>query len=63
MCEARVLVVKDSESNLIMENVITLRPEGEKLLLVDLFGEQKIISAKIERVDLLNHEIILRSEK
>ena len=60
MCEAVVFVVKEGEKEQIMENVVTVHPEGEKLLLTDLFGEQKLITASIERVDLTGHEIILK---
>jgi predicted RNA-binding protein len=42
-----------------MENVVTVVPDGDKLLLTDLFGEQKLITAHIETIDLLAHEIIL----
>jgi len=59
VCEAIVFVVKDGEKRKIMEDVVTVHPEGEKVLLTDLFGEQKLITAKVERVDLLEHEIIL----
>lgn len=59
MCEAQVFVVKGEKKEKIMENVVTLRPEGAKVLLTDLFGEQKLVSAKIDKVDLVNHEIIL----
>jgi predicted RNA-binding protein len=60
MCEAVVFVVKDGEKEQIMENVVTVHPEGEKLLLTDLFGEQKLITASIVKVDLTGHEIILK---
>jgi len=59
MCEAMVFVVKDGEKRKVMEDVVVIRPEGDKLLLIDLFGEQKLVTAKIERADLLEHEIIL----
>jgi len=59
MCEAVVFVVKDGVKQQVMENVVTVHPEGEKLLLTDLFGEQKLITARIEKVDLTGHEIIL----
>lgn len=59
MCEAVVFIVKDGDKKLLMENVVTLHPEGEKLLLTDLFGEQKLVTARIEKVDLTGHEIIL----
>jgi predicted RNA-binding protein len=60
MCEAVVFVVKDGVKQQVMENVVTVHPEGEKLLLTDLFGEQKLITAQIEKVDLTGHEIVLR---
>ena len=59
MCEAAVFLVKDGEKQQIMDNVVTVHPEGDKILLTDLFGEQKLVTAKVERVDLLEHEIIL----
>jgi predicted RNA-binding protein len=59
MCEAVVFLVKDGESTRLMENVVTVVPDGDKLLLTDLFGEQKLITAHIETIDLLAHEIIL----
>jgi predicted RNA-binding protein len=60
MCEAIVYIVKDGDRQKIMENVVTLTPEGNQLLLTDLFGEQKIITASVDRIDLISHEIILR---
>lgn len=60
MCEAVAFVVKNGDREKLMENVITVQPDGDKLLLTDLFGEQKIITAQVEKVDLTGHEIILR---
>jgi predicted RNA-binding protein len=59
MCEAVVFVVRDGERQKVMENVVTVVPEGDQLLLTDLFGEQKLITAKVEKVDLTGHEITL----
>lgn len=60
MCEAIVFMVKDGDKQQIMENVVTVQPDGERLLLTDLFGEQKLITATVETIDLLSHEIILK---
>lgn len=62
MCEAVVFVVKDGEMKQVMDNVVTLHPEGDQLLLTDLFGEQKLVTARIEKVDLTGHEIILGTD-
>jgi predicted RNA-binding protein len=61
MCEANVYIVKGGDKQKIMENVVTIQPDGERLLLTDLFGEQKLITAEVETIDLLGHEIILRA--
>ena len=43
-----------------MDDVVELKPEKGKLLLVDVFGEQKLVSARIRRVELMDHRVILR---
>ena len=42
-----------------MENVVLLEPEGDRLLLVDLLGEQKLVRGKIRKADFLRHRIFL----
>jgi predicted RNA-binding protein len=59
VCEAVVFVVKDGKTERIMEDVVSVQPEGSKVLLTDIFGEQKIVTATVEKVDLTGHEIIL----
>ena len=61
MCEVHVFMVTDGEKETIMENVISIKPEGDKLLLVDLFGEQKYIDAKIKEIKLLEHQVVLEN--
>jgi predicted RNA-binding protein len=63
MCEANVFLVTDGESKRLMEDVVTVHPEGDKILLTDLFGEQRLVTARIEKVDLTGHEIILSARK
>lgn len=63
MCEAIVFLVKDGDLEKVMDNVVTLHPDGNQLLLTDLFGEQKIVTAQVDKVDLLEHEIILKKGK
>ncbi|MFW6113551.1 MAG: CooT family nickel-binding protein [Actinomycetota bacterium] len=63
MCEAAVFVDRDGELEKVMDDVVEVKPEGSKLLLVDLFGEQKLLSAGIKEVELMDHRIILRETK
>lgn len=59
MCEARVFIEKEGKIEKYMDNVVTIRPESGRLLLVDLFGEQRYIDARIKELRLLEHEVIL----
>ncbi len=62
MCEANVYLEKEGKSTELMKNVITITPKGEKLHLVDLFGEQKVVQAEIKEIKLLEHKVILEEK-
>lgn len=60
MCEAIVYIERDGELEELMEDVVDLRPEEGKILLTGVFGDQKLVSARIKEVKLLDHKIVLR---
>ena len=61
MCEANAYLKKSEEENLmVMENVYNLKPEDGKVLLENIFGEQKLIDAEIHQISLMEHKIILQ---
>ncbi len=60
MCEAAVWLVEHGQSRKLMDNVVNIAPEGGGLLLTDLFGEQRLIKAEIDKIDLIAHEIFLK---
>lgn len=59
MCEASAYILKNGQEELFLENVDVIEPEGDDLRLVSIFGEQKIIKAAIQSLNLVNHKIIL----
>ncbi len=61
MCEAVVYIERGEGQELLMDDVVEIKPEGKKILLIDVFGEQKLVSARIKEVRLMDHEIYLRS--
>ncbi|WP_076750560.1 CooT family nickel-binding protein [Desulfatitalea tepidiphila] len=61
MCEANAYLREGESEQLIMESVDKVEPEEEGLRLVNIFGEQKFIKAKIEALSLVDHRIVLRS--
>ena len=61
MCESNAYFLeKDGSENLIMENVDYVRPEGQKILLRSIFGEEKTVEARIREMNLTSHRILLQ---
>ncbi|MHB8074229.1 CooT family nickel-binding protein [Desulfosporosinus fructosivorans] len=59
MCESNAFL-KDGENEvMLMESVDTIEPCEDGLKLMDIFGKQIFIKAKIKEMTLLNHRIIL----
>lgn len=63
MCEAVVFIEREGRQEKLMEDVVEVKPEGGKLVLVDVFGEQKVVSARIREVRLMEHEILLAEKR
>ena len=60
MCEAAAYIMRNGQEELFLEDVDVIEPEGENLRLVSIFGEQKIIKATIQSLNLINHKVILK---
>jgi predicted RNA-binding protein len=63
MCLSRVYVDKEDKEELLMEEIASLRIEGEKLLFKTLFGEEKEIEANIKQINFMTHSIFLENLK
>jgi predicted RNA-binding protein len=63
MCEANAYLLKEGKEELILEDLMILRPEQEGLYLQNIFGEQKRIKARIRELDLVEHRVILEEAK
>ncbi|MBW2370007.1 MAG: CooT family nickel-binding protein [Deltaproteobacteria bacterium] len=59
MCEANAYLIKGEEQELIMEAVDVAEPEGDSIRLTSIFGEQKILKARIHALSLVDHKIFL----
>ncbi|MBL7048939.1 MAG: CooT family nickel-binding protein [Nitrospira sp.] len=62
MCEANAYIEKDGQEELYLENVDVLKPEGGKIFLKNLFGEQKHFEGYIKEISLITHRIILSND-
>jgi predicted RNA-binding protein len=59
MCEANAFFFKNGDEELILESVDLVEPEEQdKFRLVSIFGEQKIIKAKLKSMNLVGHKIL-----
>ena len=59
MCELTVYLLEDDREEKLMEDVASITPDGERLVLVDLLGQQKTVEAKIKELKLLEHKVYL----
>lgn len=59
MCELTVYLLDEDREELVMEDVATITPDGERLVLTDLLGQQKIVEAKLKELKLLEHKVYL----
>ena len=59
MCEANAYLLKEGKEELILEDLVLLRPEGTELYLQNIFGEQKRIKAHIKELNLVDHRVVL----
>jgi len=62
MCEANAYIYKEGKEELYLENVDIIKPEGGKIYLKNLFGEQKVFDGEIKEISLLKHKILLEKK-
>ncbi len=59
MCEAKVFLVTENDRELLMEDVVSIKPIDEGLSLVDIMGREKPVAASIKEIKLLEHAVLL----
>ncbi|UWG98491.1 CooT family nickel-binding protein [Dehalobacter sp. DCM] len=63
MCEANAYLLDEAGAEkLLLESVDKVYPEEDNIILESIFGERKIIKAKIVRMELVDHRIILQKQ-
>jgi len=63
MCEASAYIYKDGKEELYLDSVDMIVPEGDKIFLRNLFGEQKTFDGRLKEISLLKHRILLEEKK
>ena len=62
MCELTVYLLEDGREEVLMEDVANITPDGDRLVLTDLLGQQKIVEARLKELKLLEHKIFVTSK-
>ena len=61
MCQSTAYLLKDGKEELLFEGVDTLENKNGEVKMVNLFGEEKRVRARIKRFSLVDHRIILET--
>lgn len=59
MCEAAAFLLKDAREELVLEAVEAIETGDDRVRLVNIFGEEKILRARVKSFSLVNHKIVL----
>ena len=59
MCQSSAYMDKNGEKELVMEDVELFEAFEDQIRLVNIFGEEKKIKAKVKNLFLVDHKIVL----
>ncbi|HUU80965.1 MAG TPA: CooT family nickel-binding protein [Acidobacteriota bacterium] len=59
MCESAAYFFVDGKEELVLESVHLLESAEDQIHLTDMYGERKILRARIKSLSLVEHKIIL----
>ena len=59
MCESTAYILKDGKEELLFEGVDSLESQDDEVKMVNIFGEEKTVRARVKRFSLVDHRIIL----
>jgi predicted RNA-binding protein len=59
MCEAHAYILRKGKEVKLLENVDQVEVEGDEIKMVNIFGEQKILKARIRSYSNTDSKIVL----
>lgn len=63
MCEAHAFLLMNDNEEKLLENVDQVEVEGDEIRMINIFGEQKIIKAKIKSYNGSEGKILLEASE
>jgi len=61
MCEAHAYLLRNDIEEKLLENVDQIDVEGDEIRIINIFGEQKILKAKIKSYNNTDSKILLEA--
>ncbi len=61
MCQSSAYLEKEGKNELLMEDVDLFEAIDDQIRLVNIFGEEIKVKAKVKNLSLVDHKIILES--
>ena len=61
MCQSSAYLEKEGGNELLMEDVDLFETSGDQIKLINIFGEEITVKAKVKNLSLVDHKIILES--
>jgi predicted RNA-binding protein len=61
MCEAHAFILEQGKEEKVLESVDELTVEGDEIRMVSIFGEQKIVKAKVRSYNNTERKILLEA--
>lgn len=61
MCESNAYIIRNGKEELVMESVGLLKPQNDSVVLRSIFGEEKVVRARLIEMNLTGHRIVLES--
>lgn len=59
MCESNIILEHNGTRELVMEEVVQVLIDGDKIQLYGILGERKEVKGVIKEIDLIHHEVIV----
>jgi predicted RNA-binding protein len=59
MCEANAYLLNKGQEELLLERVDKVIPKDGEIYLENIFGQRKILAARIKELHLVDHKIII----
>ncbi len=60
MCESHAYVIRNGQEEKVLEDVVFLKPEGDQIVLRNLFGDEVTVKGEIAEIQFMDHKILLR---